>query len=69
MIIIQCHIKRMLIFIQPLNIKNNYQISILNNNNDNDNDYNKLDEKKISKSLSISASPERKYSPIQVDFC
>lgn len=57
----------MLIFIQPLNIKNNYQISILNN--DNDNDYNKLDEKKISKSLSISASPERKYSPIQVDFC
>lgn len=67
MIIIQCHIKRMLIFIQPLNIKNNYQISILNN--DNDNDYNKLDEKKISKSLSISASSERKYSPIQVDFC
>ena len=55
---------------QPLNTRKNYQTSILNNNdNDNNSDYNQLEEKKISNSLSIRASPKRKYSPIQVNLC
>jgi Ca2+-binding EF-hand superfamily protein len=54
---------------QPLNNKINYDTSFQNlNNKSNNNDIDK-NEKKISKSLSIRNSPERKYSPIEVDLC
>ena len=46
---------------QPLNNKINYDTSFQNLNNKSNNN--------ISKSLSIRNSPERKYSPIEVDLC
>ena len=47
---------------------NNIRLSQPLNNKSNNNDIDK-NEKKISKSLSIRNSPERKYSPIEVDLC
>ena len=52
---------------QPLNNINKYNTSY--NINEDNNDYNNQGEQKVSKSLSIRMSPERKYGPIEVDLC
>ena len=52
---------------QPLNNINKYNTSY--KINDDNNDYDNPGEQKVSKSLSIRMSPERKYGPIEVDLC
>ena len=54
---------------QPLSNKIKYNTSFQNLNNKSYNNDIDKNEKKISKSLSIRNSPERKYSPIEVDLC
>ena len=53
---------------QPLNNKIKNPNTFINNINDS-NGINNKNEKKLSNSLSMRASPERKYSPIEVEFC
>ena len=52
---------------QPLNNINKYNTSY--KINEDNNDYDNPGEQKVSKSLSIRMSPERKYGPIEVDLC
>ena len=54
---------------QPTNSKIHYNTSFQNPNNNNSNINNNKNQKKVSKSLSIRNSPERKYGPIEVKFC
>ena len=54
-----------------VNKSHNNNIKIKNNNNNNSPDRNSSEEEKISKSLSLRLSPERKYGPyeVEVDTC
>ena len=60
-----------LVLTQPIGTKNKYATTSPEKDNNNSNDYNndEISQQKISNSLYIRRSPERKYSPIEINVC
>ena len=58
-----------LLLTQPINTKNNYATSSPEKANNNDNNDDEISPQKVSNSLYIRRSPERKYSPLEVNLC